>query len=63
MIYETLGLLRVFEDGLVGPPLPHVPVAVVVSAAVVEAVCQLVAEDGANSTVIQSPEIEKVSSC
>lgn len=59
MFYETLGLLRVLEDGLVGPPLPDVPVAVVVPATVIESMCQLVAEDSADGPVIQSPEIEK----
>lgn len=58
MIYEALGSLRVFRNSVIGPPLPKIPVAVVVPAAVVESVSQLVAEYRADGAVIQSPAIE-----
>lgn len=61
VIYETLRSLGVLRDGVVAPPLPHVPVAVVVPAAVVESMGQLVAEDRADGAVIQYPAIEIVS--
>ena len=38
MTYKAVSFFRVSRDGLVGPPLPHVPIAVVVSSDVVESV-------------------------
>lgn len=61
MIYETLRSLSVLRDGLVAPPLPHVSVAVVVSAAVIESMGQLVTENRADGAIIQCPAIEVIS--
>lgn len=59
MIYKTFDSFGVSRNSLVGPPLSHVPITVVVSTAVVESVSQLVTEDRADGAVIQRPEIEK----
>lgn len=59
MIYETFNFLGVSQNSLVGPPLFHVPVTVVVSPVVVESVSQFVTKDRADGAVIQRPEIEK----
>lgn len=59
MIYETFGFLGVSQNSLVGPPLSHVPITVVVSSAVVESVSQFVTKNRADGAVIQRSEIEK----
>lgn len=59
MIYKTFDSFGVSRNSLVGPPLSHVPITVVVSTAVVESVSQLVTEDRADGAVIQRSEIEK----
>lgn len=59
MIYKAFDFFGVSRNSLVGPPLSHVPITVVVSPAVVESVSQFVTKDRADGAVIQRPEIEK----
>lgn len=38
MMYKTVSFFSVFYNSFIGPPLPHVPIAIVVSSTVVESV-------------------------
>ena len=52
LLFETFGALFEALDGVITPPLPQVPIAIVESTVVVETVNQFMANNGTDRTKI-----------